>query len=486
MKKQFSILLCLLLLCVPARLVFSQNMEEHDFDNSAFADAEETNEYGGSPPSGSLVVNGLIGAAETLFTNGLILSYNLVYSNLRGSAGWATPNAYAIQRNFTEPWSWERTDGFKVNQIGHPIQGSMYFSAGRVNGFSFYGSTFFSLLGSFTWEALCESNHASINDFITTVTGSISVGEMLYRLYLEACAAGVPAPLAAIINPMAGFHRLVTGWKPPDYGRKLRQFQTYIGTGFTQTHFSLSGGSQEMFAFNGFIGDFGFSIIYGDPFVQESRTPFEHFEFAMSVGLDAGNYFDIRLISNGYLFSFTPVYTDTDMMSTGLSLHVDFVSLGKFDMYDATIDQSGNALDWTIKYQHLFSENVVFQAKLHAGVTFMGVSDFFAPDGSEVKTLKNYGGGFNSKLFLALEHNKLGRLSANLFCYTLWTYPETSDVSQGSVSWLFADITYSHPVSKHLSLGIMDSFALERGIFSGFPDTRKYNNMVKLFITWDF
>ena len=467
MMKSCSILLCLLLLCVPARFVFPQNGESPVLNEQAPRGAGET------------AIHGLIGAGETMLTNGIIMFFNIVVRN----EPWSKPTAESIRRNFSDAWEWEPTDGFKVNQIGHPIQGSVYFNTGRVNGFGFYESVFFSALGSSAWETFCEYNLASINDFITTSTSSLSMGEIFYRLYLEACAAGVPAPLAALFNPAAGVHQLITGWKPPDNGRNLNRFQVYLGAGYAQTNSVISSGNREMFAFQGFSGEAGFSTVYGNPFEQNSVTPFDHFEFAMSIGLDFDNYLNLRLISDGYLFSFSPVDTAADMMSTGLSLHLDFVSLGKYDMYDGTIDQYSNALDWTIKYQHLFLKDALFQAKFHAGITFFGVSEYYSPN--KEKDLKNYGGGVNSKLLLTLEDKKLGRLEASVFGYILWSYPQTSALSEGTVYWLFADATYSRCITKHLSAGVTDYFAMERGIFSGFPNTRKYNNAVKLFVAWD-
>ena len=455
--------------------VFPQDTETPDLDDSVPKE-EKTEE--------KTVVRGLIATAETLMSNGIILAYNLAFSNLVGNAGWATPTAEDIKENFYLPWQWEINDGFMVNQIGHPIQGSMSFITGRVNSFGFYESTFFSLLGSSTWESICEGDHASINDLITTVTGSTTIGEVLYRMYLEACAAGIPVPLAALINPMAGFHRLVTGWEPPNNGRNIYFLQYRLGMGFAQTRYSLLNLSEKMFSFDGLFSNVGIYIIYGNPFEQNSSTPFEQFELAISFGLDLGNYIDICLITDGYLFSFSPVYTDTDRMSTGLSLNMDFVSLGKFDMYYSTINQFSNALDWTIKYQHLFPRDIVFQIKLHAGLTFMGASKYYSPEWG--KEVNNYGGGLNSKLFLALENKKLGKLETNLFCYALWPFPGTSALTQGNIFWLFAEFTYSHFITKYISLGVSDSFALERGTFSGFPNVRKYNNAINLYVALNF
>jgi hypothetical protein len=59
-------------------------------------------------------------------------------------------------------------DGFVVNQIGHPYQ------------------------GSFTWEAFGESQRGSLNDLVAATFGSASIGEMLHLLYLEARPGIVP------------------------------------------------------------------------------------------------------------------------------------------------------------------------------------------------------------------------------------------------------------------------------------------------------
>lgn len=426
------------------------------------------------------VTNGLIAGGESLLSNGIVMAFNVLYKS-----AWAVPSAESIRGNFTIPWEWEDTDGFKVNNLGHPYQGSTYFNAGRVNGFGFYESLFFSAFGSFTWEALGESNHASINDFITSSIGSMAMGEILYRLYVEAYAAGVPAPLAMLINPAAGIHSLLTGWKPPpNSGRNLYQFQAYLGTGYTITDYSVSGSPGEIFSFNGLFADMGIKAVYGNPFEQDTRIPYRQFEFAMSAGINLSNYLDIRFISDGYLFSFSPVYTETNRMSTGLSLHLDFVSQGKFDRDNGTIDLYCNALDWAVKYQHFFSPDTAVQIKSHAGFTFMGVSNYYSPD-TEVNELRNYGCGLNSKLFFNLENKKLGSLEADLLYYILWTYPGTSKVPQGTVFWLFIDISYSRHVSEHISIGAVGSLAKEWGNYSRFPDTRKSNKSTKLFIAWN-
>jgi hypothetical protein len=193
------------------------------------------------------------------------------YNNFIMQYDWAYPTRAAIRKNFTEPWGWDDSDGFMVNHLGHPLQGSQYFVAGRVNQFSFYESMFFSAFGSFIWEIFFENHGAKVNDVIVTTAASMPLGEMLYRLYVEAYAAGVPAPLAFFINPMAGFHRLVTGWQPPDYGRNLYQFRTYIGMGYTDIHSSAIGVDEKLFSFRGPFAHLGLSLIYGNPFQYSGK-----------------------------------------------------------------------------------------------------------------------------------------------------------------------------------------------------------------------
>ena len=474
MRKVCASFLLLLLLCVNTQHIFSYDGESPGPDESKQKKINEA------------IVSGLIASGEALLVNGIIMSSNILYFQSTGKQPWAIPSKKSIWYNLSTPWEWEDTDDFIVNQLGHPTQGALYYSAGRVNGFGYYESAFFSALGSFTFEAFGESNQASLNDFITTVTSSLSAGEIFYRLYMEACAAGVPWPIALLINPTAGAHRFLTGWEPPNYGRNLNKLKVHLGMGHAETHYSLSSQDDEFFSFRGFFPDMGVGIIYGNPFEHESKVPFSHFELDMSLSMNIGNYMNIRLISDGYLFSFLPVYTSKNMMSTGLSLHFDFVSLGRYDPGTSTINQYSNALDWTIKYQHLFSEDLAFTMKTHAGLTFMGSSSYYSPEADD--EFKNYGAGFNAKLLFCLDHKKLGLLEMSTFVYAQWTFPfqAVTHFSRGATYWLFTDITYSYYFSKHFSAGITDSFVFERGLFNGgFPDTKKRNNAVKLFIAWN-
>lgn len=470
MKKICSTILLLALLFTHTRNIFA-------FDEEGEPASDKSKE---------ILLSGLIAGGETLLCNGIVMFSNILYYKTTGKQSWAIPTAESVKYNLTVPWEWEDTDDFIVNQIGHPVQGALYYATGRVNGFGYYSSALFSALGSVTFEAFGEANKASFNDLVTTVTSSFSVGEMFYRLYLEACAAGVPEFLALAINPTAGVHRFLTGWEPPNYGRNLYQLSLQAGMGYAETSYSLEGNEGGFFSYKGFFPHLGVNIIYGNPFEQESRIPYEHFELSMSLGMNPGRYMNIRVFSDGYLFSLPAAYAGKGKMSTGLSMHFDFVTLGKYDPGTSTINQYSNALDWTIKYRELVSKDTAFEMKAHAGFTFMGAGAYYAPEAMD--EFKNYGYGLNAKLFLNFEHRTLGRLEMNAFGYVIRTFPfpAVTHFSEGTAYWFFTDITYSYRLSKHISAGISGSFVIEHGIFNGgFPNTEKQNSEAKFFLAWN-
>jgi len=472
MRKRNPLLLCLLLLFINKIDVFSQD-EAWDIHKPRTA--------------GENVKHGLIAGGETVLSVGFVTGYNFVKG-----IPWALPTKESLGINFSQWWLWEDSDDFAVNQIGHPLQGLFSFGAGRINGFSFYQSIFFNSLGGFVWETLGEANYASMNDFITTVTGSLATGEIFYRLYLEACSAGLPAPLTFFINPMACLHRLVTGWEPPYTGRNLELLKFYSGGGYAVTSYSVSNRERDLYNNQCPVTEFGVNIIYGNPFEQDTRIPYRQFELALSFGLNIRNYSHLLFISDGYLFSFSPVYSDTDTMSTGLSMHFDFRIMGEFSLEDSTINQYSNALDWTVKYQHLFSSNASFQAKLHSGLTFFGASKYFANKpvindlGHIKKDFNNYGAGANCKWFFTLKHNKWGCLDLNLYYYLLLTFPKTTYLSHGTVNMFFADLGYTYSITKHISASLFYSIAREWGSFNqGFIYSLKKNDLVKMYIAWN-
>lgn len=130
---------------------------------------------------------------------------------------WANVSTETWWRNITYGWEYDG-DAFLTNYFAHPYHGNLYYNAGRVNGYSFWESSVWAFAGSTFWEYFGETFRPSINDLINTSMNGINLGEMLYRLSAvvtdntETGTARVFQEIGgALLNPVRGFNRLMTG-----------------------------------------------------------------------------------------------------------------------------------------------------------------------------------------------------------------------------------------------------------------------------------
>jgi hypothetical protein len=132
-------------------------------------------------------------------------------------AEWADISPGTWWTNMSNPWLWDNNQ-FLNNQFSHPYHGSLYFNAGRANGYNFWESMVWAGGGSLMWELYGEAWAPSPNDWFNTTLGGISLGEMLWRvssLSLDNTSTGSERTWreigAAALNPVRGFSRLVNG-----------------------------------------------------------------------------------------------------------------------------------------------------------------------------------------------------------------------------------------------------------------------------------
>jgi hypothetical protein len=125
--------------------------------------------------------------------------------------GWAKISINSILNNLKYGFKWDG-GSFKTNQLEHPYHGALYFSAARTRGLTYWESTIYPFIGSFVWEYFLETNRPSMNDFIMTPLGGITLGEILYKiagLMDSDDSRGVKSiirkSLIFVINPMYGF-----------------------------------------------------------------------------------------------------------------------------------------------------------------------------------------------------------------------------------------------------------------------------------------
>lgn len=178
-------------------------------------------------------------------------------------------------------------DKFTTNQVGHSVGGSLYFNAGRSNGFNFLESTLFTAAGSALWEIAAETQAPSLNDIVNTTLGGAVSGEATYRLsqmLLDDRARGGARVLretaAALLNPTQLITRLLTGnlgAVRPERGDYLQpsRFVAEIDAGWRR----FVSGSRE----NPDQALLTLNLRYGDPFLRAVSRPFDAFDLAVDV-----------------------------------------------------------------------------------------------------------------------------------------------------------------------------------------------------------
>ena len=163
MKKNIRLSACVLLLCVCTALYAQQNAgdvaETQAIDFTEKADSAFGKEGTGDGAEKAErdfeeaeftkadFRHGAIAAGEVFSFNIFITTFNRVVTR----SEFADISLSTMAHNITHLWVWDQ-DEFEINQIGHPYQGSVYFAAGRANGFNFWQSFVFAAFGSLMWE----------------------------------------------------------------------------------------------------------------------------------------------------------------------------------------------------------------------------------------------------------------------------------------------------------------------------------------------
>jgi Domain of unknown function (DUF3943) len=207
----------------------------------------------------------------------------LAVGNLQGNE-YSKISLNSWKDNLENPWKWDNNH-FINNQFSHPYHGAAYFNAARSNGYDFWASAVWPLVGSLTWEYFGEKYAPAPNDVLNTSIGGITLGESLWRLsslVLDDRTQGRERVLrevgAGLINPTRGFTRLVTGetgrqGDNPDEWRPAR-IQGVFDAGYRRSAATVS--LSERSTTQGFVG---LSLAYGDALDQSARAPFSFFAF---------------------------------------------------------------------------------------------------------------------------------------------------------------------------------------------------------------
>ena len=317
--------------------------------------------------------------------------------------------------NLQKGWEWD-IDRFGMNYFFHPYAGSMYFNAGRANGFSFYESIPFAYLGSLEWEYFAENTRPSYNDIINTPLHGILLGEIFYRLgsnILDDQTTGTERffreMAVAFLTPTRFFSRLLQG--------KLTRLTPEEVYQKEPLNVTLSGGYHRVndgIAVEKGTNSFNFSLTldYGNPFEKRSRKPFDYFRIKTDMDFGVGRKILSLITGYGMLFG-RNVQTGNLEMLAGLFQHMNFFDNKTFEL--GTIGFGPG-----IVTKLLVGKTSSLYTNLHVNlVPFGALSNRFGPDTTQVKDY-NYGYGAQTKL--ECNFNVGGWLGLSFMGYYWWMH----------------------------------------------------------------
>jgi len=221
---------------------------------------------------------------------------------------WANVTADSWWNNISKGWEYDG-DAFLTNYFAHPYHGSLYFNTGRANGYSFWESTAWAATGSALWEYFGETFRPAFNDWINTTVNGITLGEITNRLSIvvtDNTATGSSRVWqeigGALINPVRGFTRLVTGEtarvypnpedrKPDDFIFRFDGGVRRIDEKGNGAEFATKGQQEGIFAVDFF---------YGNIMKDDLMKPFSSFRLSLAIGTRGSAL--TRLHGKGNLF----------------------------------------------------------------------------------------------------------------------------------------------------------------------------------------
>jgi hypothetical protein len=377
------------------------------------------------------------------------------YSNVTGATIWRNLNPGS--------WSWDQ-DIFRTNQFGHPYQGSLYFSAFRSNGYSFWQSAPAAMAGSYVWETAGEKDLPSPNDFINTSFGGIVLGEMSYRLSNKIVnnrhrgfGRQMEEVAAFLANPMNGLNRLLDGKWGKVYGNTSDRDSSQVSmeADIGARRFSNITGNVKS---NGKTGWFGrVKLMYGSRY-KDFSTPFSNIFINVEAGRD-----DSTLVNNLSVYGSLAgweLQTGKDLQHVViLSANYDFISNEAF-FYGA---QSVKA---NLYSTFEMSKKITINTNVGTGpVILAAVPNTYNSNGRNYDYTSGFGINGGAGLNIA------SRFFASIDYRGGWLYTVNGNKSHYFLHTVTSEVRYA--LKNGLSLAAEPGYFFLRGKYAEHPDVNK-------------
>lgn len=342
--------------------------------------------------------------------------------------------------NLHRGFFWDN-DQLGTNMFLHPYNGSLFFNAGRSNGFNYWQSGLFAIAGSSMWELFMEREYPSTNDIIATPIGGMAIGEVCFRisdLVLDDRAEGWDRfgreAGAFVISPMRGITRILTG----DAWHRRATSGKMFGT--PAIGLELGGGVRVISFRNNHRVDtragmaLRLNVSYGDRFSLAHSRPYDYFLLNAEVSMVSRQPVLSQLSISGRLLSRELRDNERTHASIGLYQH--------FIFYDSDTLSSSTAkcpyklgipacVGGGLLYRHELPRTLAVDAFAHVNAVLLGgvLSDYYMVDERNYNLAMGYS-------FMAGGHLVLGRdrlavtLSHELYrMFTFKGYPEGTDLN---------------------------------------------------------
>jgi len=381
----------------------------------------------------------------------------------------------SIAENLKAGLEWDDNQ-FSTNQFNHPFAGSLYFTSARANGYDFWQSVPWAFAGSWHWEYMCEANHGAFNDWINTSVGGIAMGEALFRLstmVLDNTATGNGRVMREIggfvLTPARGFNRLITGEafevhaNPPGRIPEYGGMRLDLGLRVLGDERLWQASSSKFFV--------RFAAVHGDPFREEVKRPFDHFNFTFHVNHDNSPHTIAQITTVGYLFGGEVSRSERSQHILAAYQHSDYLDNEAFT-YGA---QSFGA---SLLSRFLTASGFETRTEFHTNAIILGASksDYFSISGREYDYGSGVGYKFNASFgrggreYLAVGH-------AGAYIYSL----------SGNDAQHFLNTTYlrtSIPIRDYFVFGSDYVVYNANRQYADYDDVHTRNPELRAYVSW--
>lgn len=422
-------------------------------------------------------MNYLMPATQILAVNGLIAASNRFIRN----ADYAKISFSSIETNLQSQWVWD-DDNFAVNQIGHPYQGSLYYSLACQYSNKYFTNMALSAFGSAQWEYFMETERPAVNDLITTSLGGAMLGEITERLsdnLLDNTSEGFIRAAretgAFVINPMKGLNRMIDG--------SMFKIRSSDDTFKKKVQFEVSA-EKKIFSFINSKGidenkadstttvpfaSYNLQMIYGDPFT--SKKPFDY--FALNFGLSFKKDVVANVMSRGLIWKKNIRSEKYVHGSIGIIQNFDYITSQTYK-----IAESSFGLE--LMAERIFFEDWHFLHNHQAGLIVLGgaSTEYYV----EVERNYNFGPGAIVKMGFVLYKSDFAKISINIDRFWI----RTISGAKGHESVGVGKFEIQKNIYKGIGAAASYVFYDREGTYLSYPDVQVFNHEIRGMITYIF